>query len=956
MRRLPAFVVRTALVLTGLVLTGLVPGLITAFVPGSVQAATPEAEQAAELAAFRSALIPKREVGADAFIKAHPSWDGRGVVIAVFDTGVDPGAPGLAVTTTGQRKIVDIVDGTGSGDVDTRTRRKPEANGKLLGLSGRWLTLPDGVVNPSGEFRLGLKPASELFYGEVQKRLDDRRAAARTAAASLRAAERSRGPQAALLKSARAKASEDRSRAERDLLARDAALTALEAGSAGADPGALFDCLLWHDGTHWRVLVDTNEDGDLRNERVLRPFGVAGEFASFGDLTFANYGVQVYEGGDVLSLVTVSGDHGTHVASIAAGHVADERSRDGIAPGAQILSIKIGDIRIGGSSNQIGELRAAAVVARYKADIVNASWGGRSFYQDGRNANSRLYDALVMRYDVLAVVSAGNDGPALGTAGSAGAEARRVLGVGAYLSPEMGQVLYSALQPSRAGAQAFTSRGPTKDGDFGADVAAPGAALAAVSAETLQSGGLKAGTSMASPSAAGVAALVLSAARQSRLDASPARLRAALIGGAVPLPQEDVLARGAGLVNASGAWKKLNELQGLPAFAGFYDIEVDRGSFTNQGRGLMLRETITEPRRRMNVRVSPAWAESVPPAARVAFEADLQLKPSVPWISAPSHLHLTNGIRNFAAIVDAPPVPAGAIGSLNVARIDAFLAGKPGLGPVFSVPVTIIQPAPAASFKNHQLEAAVHLKPAVTQRHFVQAPANATRLRIWVKHRARDALVRSFFVQAAAYAAQTHVAEMTAQRGLVLEPGEERSFDLVLKPGTVAEVAYTLNFAASGEATLETRLEWLGAGLGSEPIAMPANGGWATVGLQPYADRDVKVEARIERAVHSFLPDSSVLLTQDERAEYPASALTPGPQRPPLLRQRFTLELKAPLTAHVLREADHYLFDAVGGGRVSFVHESGELLFDSFGSNEFTRPAVTLPKGKTTVIREFVAD
>ena len=97
MHRLPAFVVRTALVLTGLA-----PGLITAVVPGSVQAATPEAERAA----YRSALIPKREVGADAFIKAHPSWDGRCVVIAVFDTGVDPGAPGLAVTTTGQRKIV----------------------------------------------------------------------------------------------------------------------------------------------------------------------------------------------------------------------------------------------------------------------------------------------------------------------------------------------------------------------------------------------------------------------------------------------------------------------------------------------------------------------------------------------------------------------------------------------------------------------------------------------------------------------------------------------------------------------------------------------------------------------------------------------------------------------------------------------------------------------------------
>ena len=61
------------------------------------------------------------------------------------------------------------------------------------------------------------------------------------------------------------------------------------------------------DGKTWRVLVDTDEDADLRNEKILRPYGVAGEYGSFGGIANTTFGVQVYEKGDLLSIVTVSG-------------------------------------------------------------------------------------------------------------------------------------------------------------------------------------------------------------------------------------------------------------------------------------------------------------------------------------------------------------------------------------------------------------------------------------------------------------------------------------------------------------------------------------------------------------------------------------------------------------------------------------------------------------------------
>lgn len=35
---------------------------------------------------FLTSLMPKKEIGADRFIEAHPEYDGRGVVIAIFGT------------------------------------------------------------------------------------------------------------------------------------------------------------------------------------------------------------------------------------------------------------------------------------------------------------------------------------------------------------------------------------------------------------------------------------------------------------------------------------------------------------------------------------------------------------------------------------------------------------------------------------------------------------------------------------------------------------------------------------------------------------------------------------------------------------------------------------------------------------------------------------------------------
>jgi tripeptidyl-peptidase-2 len=898
-----------------------------------------------ERSRIESAFLPKREVGQPEFLKANPEADGRGVVIAIFDTGVDPAAAGMAVTTTGERKVLDIIDATGSGDVDTSHKAMLNDAGHLEALSGRKLHLPADIVNPSGEFRLGLKRAADIMPPSVLRRL-------RAHEAAVLLAEISEEQAAIALNTSTdsepEKAPADMTRAEQDAAARESLRIQLLDSVEQHLPEIHYDCVLWNDGEAFQVLIDTDRDGDLSDETQLRPYGIAGEYAIFDPVTNLTFGIQVYAEGDVLSIVTVNGTHGTHVAAIAAAHDPDNPQRDGVAPGAQIVSIRIGDPRVGGSYGD-GERRAIALAAQAGVDIINVSWGGTSYYQDGKDEYSDAYNLIVERYGIFAVISAGNDGPALSTLGSAGGEASKVLGVGAYVSPEMGEVLYSTLEPNVAASLQFSSRGPSKDGDWGVDITAPGAAFASYSGESLQGFEMINGTSMSAPCAAGVTALVLSAAKQENLKADPARLRAALMLGAQPVPNEAVYTVGGGLINAPGGLAKLRALQDEPAFGAFYNLDVSRGSFNPDGRGLYVRETDPEERLRVVVGVEPAWIEAVTSAEKVAFETPLTLHPTADWIEVPEVFHLVNAENFFIAHVTVPN-DASTHGQIYTAEIEALIPGKEELGPVFSVPVTVVRGIDLPVEGEDPSEMTLTMKPAQAERLFLNVPLGADHLHVKVRHRAEDPIARRYVIHGFTLSQELPMYASGDPRYIRLDEGESELLSFPTMGGEVMELTVYQYWSSVGASEIDLELEWSGLGLEYGGVLFTENTGWANVPFRSFKDETLEVSAEVDRGVHVYMPASAEIVPFDERAILPPSPDLPAASHQKRMRQIFELNFEEAVSADILFPLNYDRSEYFGGGFMEVVHESGKLLYAGTASGE---RFIDFPKGKSFVVRSY---
>ncbi|WP_407938393.1 S8 family serine peptidase [Nocardioides scoriae] len=459
--------------------------------------------------------MPIGETQAAQLTAGNKKWDGRDVTIGIVDSGIDLDHPALQQTTTGERKVTEWRTFTDPVDDDDPT----------------WLDMTDSVSGTSFVFdgTTYTAPKNRSYRIDVFDERDPRLGGE---------------------------------------VGNDVDRDGNPAGSDGKFP------VLW-DTRADEVYVDTDQDDDFSDEQAMSDYSDDYDIGHFGQdrpgtavKETMPFVVQTDKKSGFVNIGIVSGAHGSHVAGITAANQMFGGAMSGAAPGATLKSARVCLFVDGCTAHALIE-GMSWLAKEGKADVINMSIGGLPALNDGNNARAVLYDRLVDTYKVQIFISAGNSGSGMNTVGDPSV-ATKVVSVGSSISDDTWRSNYGSDSEYADNLHGFSSRGPREDGGFKPQVVAPGSAVSTVPQWQNPTGAclpyacppgyaMFNGTSMASPQAAGSAALLVSAAKQSGAQYKPAQIREAMTSTARFFDRYGAYEQGNGLIDTVKAWKLLKQ-------------------------------------------------------------------------------------------------------------------------------------------------------------------------------------------------------------------------------------------------------------------------------------------------------------------------------------------------------------------------------------------------------------
>ena len=467
---------------------------------------------------------PLADIGAAEFRKANPTFDGRGVTIAMIDLNADPLLPELQVATT----------------LDGRPTPKIVVYETVIDLDeqddGRWMQMTDTVVATDARFTYQDEAYTAPNAGTFR---------------------------IAMLDEAKFD-SLSRARIDKDLN-RD----------GNPEGSSRLFAVLWDEGTN-DVWVDTDQDQTFADEKALTDFSVRPEFGLFGEdkpetpvRESVAFGVQIDPGKQRVALNIGIDRHGSRVVGAAMANRGTSGRFDGVAPGARLANIAEGYASYGQTEAVIRAMKHPLV------DVVFLEQGAgitRPYLlRDGRLVPTVIYSRLLEKYRKPLVVPTHNY-PILGGIDDL-VLARGAIGIGGHESKDNFFANHGVRVAHHDNLLITGGYGPMGNGALKPDVISPSNYVSTSRgfeegprfAELFQlppGYAIAGGTSTATPTAAGGVALLISAAKQTGLKYDAFRIKHAITRSARYVPNLPAYKQGNGVLNVAGAWEILNALDG----------------------------------------------------------------------------------------------------------------------------------------------------------------------------------------------------------------------------------------------------------------------------------------------------------------------------------------------------------------------------------------------------------
>ena len=322
------------------------------------------------------------------------------------------------------------------------------------------------------------------------------------------------------------------------------------------------------DVTTQQVWVDTNGDASFQDEPPISDVNERFDVRTLKlrhprqmDLRFV---MALGRSPEIVHIYPAVGSHQSMTFSVAAGSRTREGLASGVAPNARVLFVRSHTSQYDLASIIEGFLEAA----KRPVDVLSASVGINLVPDTATDFSGLIFQRLLDEFEKPIVNAAGNLQSFLGSVTSLSGG----FSAGGSLGPASFAALYGNGKLDRLAVNPIGAAGPSIDGAIKPDFLTPMLRIAADLPDNAPSDGLPAlrptsqlppgyqvscCTSASSPYAAGVVALLMSAAKQAHVPYSLASLGRALRIGARYLPDFPSFQQGNGVLDVNAAWREL---------------------------------------------------------------------------------------------------------------------------------------------------------------------------------------------------------------------------------------------------------------------------------------------------------------------------------------------------------------------------------------------------------------